>query len=66
VELGKVGKKIGKQLPVATVESVKIAADVYTPVDCTVKAVNADVSKDPTLINSKPMESWMVEVTCNE
>ena len=45
------------------VESVKIAADVYSPVAGTVKAVNEELGSDLSIIENKPAESiWLIEL----
>jgi glycine cleavage system H protein len=44
----------------AVVESVKAASEVYAPIDGEVVAVNDEVSRDPTFINSDPMKKgWL-------
>lgn len=44
------------------IESVKIAADVYTPVTGKITALNKDVEKDPSLINSEAEKAWLFEI----
>jgi len=52
---------------IATVESVKAAADVYAPVSGTVSAVNDALADTPELINSDPYgEAWLVRLTLND
>ena len=47
----------------ATVESVKAAADVYTPVSGKVVEVNDDLANSPEVINNDPYgAAWMVKV----
>ena len=51
----------------ATVESVKAAADVYTPVSGTVTAVNEDLADVPETINSDPYgDAWLIKVHIND
>jgi len=45
------------------IESVKIAADVYTPVTGKVLRLNAEVEKNPTLVNENAENAWLVEVS---
>ena len=53
--------EIGK--PVASVESVKAAAETYAPVKGTVAAVNEQLSANPEVLNSDPYGAgWMVQV----
>jgi glycine cleavage system H protein len=49
---------------IATVESVKAAADVYSPVRGTIVSINEDLMESPELINSDPYgDAWMVKIT---
>ncbi|KAA8922697.1 glycine cleavage system protein GcvH [Thermoplasma sp.] len=63
VDLPKVGdkKKAGDVL--LTIESVKSAEDVYSPITGTVTAVNDEVVKHPESINKDPYGSWLVKMT---
>lgn len=46
-----------------TIESVKVAADVYTPSSGSISAVNELVRENPTLINEKADTTWLYELT---
>lgn len=60
VQLPKPGTNLQAGGAAAVVESVKAASEVYAPIDGEVVAVNDDVSRDPTLINSDPMKKgWL-------
>ena len=49
---------------IATVESVKAAADIYAPVSGTIKALNEDLADSPELINADPYgEAWLIQLT---
>jgi glycine cleavage system H protein len=53
--------QIGK--PVASVESVKAAAESYAPVSGKVVAVNEELAGNPEVLNSDPYGmGWMVQV----
>jgi glycine cleavage system H protein len=54
VDLPKVGRKVSKGEPVAVVESVKAASDIYAPVSGEVTAANADLAQNPALVNQAP------------
>jgi glycine cleavage system H protein len=54
VELPQVGKKVEKGGPVAVVESVKAAFDIYSPVSGTVVEINNNVGDNPELVNKSP------------
>jgi len=58
-----VDDKIAKGDSVATIESVKAASDVYTPVGGKVVAINEDLPSKPEAINSDPYgAAWLVKV----
>jgi len=51
----------GKQM--ASVESVKAAAESYAPVDAKVVAVNENLPDNPELLNSDPYgKGWLIQV----
>ena len=57
-----VGDEVSKGDSVAAVESVKAAADVYSPINGTISAINEDLPDTPELINTDPYgEAWMVK-----
>lgn len=48
---------------VAVVESVKAAADVYSPLSGTVIAINDDLEDAPSLVNSDPYgDGWLFKL----
>ncbi len=63
VELPDVGSDVASGDPVAVVESVKTASDIYTPVSGTVEAVNGELSDTPERINESPFEGgWLFRI----
>ena len=63
VELPEVGRKVKQMEAVATVEAVKTAADVYSPVSGEVIETNAKLSEKPELLNEDPYgEGWMFKL----
>ena len=63
VELPKVGRKVTAGEACAVVESVKAAFDIYAPVSGEIVAVNAELSKDPAIVNNSPHEQgWFFEL----
>lgn len=59
-----VDDEIAKGDSIATIESVKAAADVYTPVSGKVIAINEDLAAAPEGINSDPYgAAWMVKLS---
>lgn len=63
IELPEVGKSVTKGGDVAVVESVKTAAEVYSPVDGEVLEINEAMESDFDLI-AKPVneDGWIVKV----
>jgi glycine cleavage system H protein len=63
VELPQVGKKLKKGDAVAVVESVKVASDVYAPIDGEIVETNEAIVKEPQLVNSDPMgKGWFFKM----
>ena len=63
VELPAVGDSVTAGNPVAVVESVKAASDVYSPVSGTVVAVNDALSDKPETINEDAYDQgWLFVV----
>jgi glycine cleavage system H protein len=62
-----VGENISKGQQIATIESVKAAADVNTPVSGKVVAINEDLPQSPELINKDPFgQAWLVKIEMSE
>jgi glycine cleavage system H protein len=58
-----VGSPVTKGEPFASVESVKAASDVYSPVSGEVVAVNTALDDEPEAINDEPYgKGWLIEV----
>jgi glycine cleavage system H protein len=63
VELPQVGKKLKKGDAAAVVESVKVASDVYAPIDGEIVETNEAIVKEPQLVNSDPMgKGWFFKM----
>ena len=62
VELPKMGAKFTKGAHFAVVESVKTAAEVYTPVSGEIVAVNDSLSKDAELIKKSFADGWIAKI----
>jgi glycine cleavage system H protein len=57
------GDPVKKGDTIATVESVKAAADVYSPVSGKVLSINEELSAAPEVINSDPYSAaWMIKL----
>jgi glycine cleavage system H protein len=60
VELPKVERQVKPKEPIAVVESVKAASDIYAPVKGTVVEANKALEADPGLINREPYaQGWI-------
>lgn len=63
VELPDVGKAVKQSDSCATVESVKAASDIYTPLSGKISAVNESLQDTPEVINQSPYEAgWICKV----
>jgi glycine cleavage system H protein len=60
VELPKLERQVNVKEPIAVVESVKAASDIYAPVKGTVVEANKTLEADPGLINREPYgQGWI-------
>src|SRR4051812_44973947 len=63
VEVPKTGKTVKAGDEVTAIESVKAAFSIYAPVSGTVTRANAELEKDPGLINKSPYKKgWMFAI----
>lgn len=63
VELPEVGREVKKGDVIATLESVKAIADIYTPIDGTIVEVNNSLLSSPDLINKDPYgNGWIAKI----
>ena len=62
VDMPSVGDEIEKGQEFGALESVKTAADLYSPVSGSVVATNNQVEDDPSLINSDPYANWIIKI----
>jgi len=66
VELPEVGDETTKDINFGTVESVKAASDLMSPVNGTVIEVNEAIDDEPESINEDPYTHWMIKVELKE
>ena len=67
VDLPSINHKVTKGEPCLVVESVKVAADIYSPVDGKVIEVNKDLINNPELINKDPYgQAWLIRIEVTE
>jgi glycine cleavage system H protein len=63
VEVPEVGRQVGAGEPVAVVESVKAASDVYSPIAGEVTAHNGELGTTPELINQDAFGAgWLMRL----
>jgi glycine cleavage system H protein len=63
VELPAKGQKIKKRSPVAVVESVKAASDIYAPASGVIVEVNEELNDKPELINQDAEGAgWILKI----
>jgi len=62
VEAPAVGDSYKQGEEAATVESVKAASAIYTPVAGTIKEVNPELEGTPELINQKPYQAFIFAI----
>ncbi|XP_065676337.1 glycine cleavage system H protein isoform X2 [Hydra vulgaris] len=63
VELPESGTQVKAQDSVGTVESVKAASDIFSPVSGTVKELNEELVNTPDLVNKSPEEKgWIYTI----
>jgi glycine cleavage system H protein len=62
VEMPAAGDSYKKGEEAATIESVKAASAIYTPVAGTIKEINPELEGKPELINQKPYQAFIFAV----
>ncbi|MCD6126062.1 MAG: glycine cleavage system protein GcvH [Thaumarchaeota archaeon] len=67
VELPTVGQKVEEGEAIATLESVKASAEVYTPASGKVIEVNSKLVDSPELVNDDPYgDGWIAKIELEE
>ena len=62
LEVPEVGASFDQGDVFGVVESVKAAADLYTPISGEITAVNLDLVSDPEKLNTNPYDAWLVRI----
>lgn len=63
VELPEVGKTVAKGDTIGTLESVKVASDLYSPISGEIVACNDKLTDDPALLNSAAeSDGWILKI----
>ncbi|WP_457639466.1 glycine cleavage system protein GcvH [Persephonella sp.] len=67
VELPTVGAEVEAGEKVASIESVKAAIDIFSPLTGKILSVNEDLKEDPSLVNTDPYgEGWLYEMKMSD
>lgn len=67
VDLPEVGRVVVANEPIAVVESVKAASDVYAPIAGKIVEVNAALGDNPGTINSAPTtDGWFFKIASSD
>lgn len=66
VDMPSQGDTVSAGEELGALESVKTAADLYSPVSGSVIAVNREVEDDPSLINTDPYANWIVKIEMSD
>ena len=67
VELPEIGQRFARGDQAATVESVKAASEVYTPVSGEIVEVNAELADKPELVNEDPEgRAWFFRIRLDD
>ena len=67
VEVKKVGVSVEQFQTVGTVESVKSASDIYSPVSGKVTKVNEELAESPELLNQDPYgKGWLAKFSLKD
>ncbi len=63
IELPEVGDVLSSGNEMGTIESVKAASEIYSPVDGEVIAVNEELEDAPEMVNESPYDDgWLIRV----
>ena len=63
VDVSTVGQELAEGELFGTVEAVKTVSDLFLPVAGTILEVNADLEKEPELVNTDPYgKGWMIKI----
>ena len=63
VEIKEIGTRIKREESIATVDAVKAASDIYSPLSGEITEVNQNVVSSPELINHSPYDQgWLLKL----
>lgn len=62
VELPEIDDEFEDEDAIASVESVKAASEVYTPLTGKIVEINEELEDEPSLINESPYDAWIAKI----
>ena len=63
IELPEIGDSVQAKDSIGTIEAVKTVADIYSPMNGKVSAVNVNLEDNPDSINTNPYDSgWIIKL----
>lgn len=66
VELPEVGRRLQAGDVFGSIESVKAASDLFSPLGGEVTEVNPALKDHPEAVNSEPHQTWMIRLTLSD
>ena len=67
VDINTLGNEVAKEEVFGTIEAVKTVSDLFMPVTGMVKEVNAELNKEPDLVNSDPYgKGWIIKIAISD
>ncbi len=64
VDIDTIGKNLAEESIFGTVEAVKTVSDLYLPLNGTITEKNAELDKQPELVNEDPYGAgWMIKMS---
>lgn len=66
IELPEVGASVTADEEITTIESVKAAEPIYSPLAGTIALINEELNDSPELINGQPYEAYLFAVDLSD
>jgi glycine cleavage system H protein len=66
VDLPEVGRTLNAGDVFGSIESVKAASDLFSPMSGVVTEVNAALKDHPEAVNGRPHETWMIRIKVSD
>jgi glycine cleavage system H protein len=66
IELPRINQEVSQNKPFGTIETVKSAFDIFSPVNGIVIEVNSSIIDNPQVVSQSPYDAWMIKVKLSE